>query len=529
MPQGLRLIVVFMLCSAASVAQQTLQNGLIMNYRLDANLLDASVIGNHATAFNGSWSQDRCGQPNAAANLSSNSHFSFPFNAATQVQPPLTIHFYAKFNSFSNPLAYYLFSTNVANASVSGYHGAILSFYQNVLYFSLGNGVSFTSSGRRTFQGSFTPNLNQWYEFFIVVSSVSSCQIYIDCAPLSITQTGTSISSINYFQNGGSLGRQWTSGQGFEYFNGSIDNFRMWNRALTTSERLGICASDTNLYAGVSCDPISVNGQNFVPPIDTTFPQGTCTSDFVRIHYQIPASDTVVTNQTACPGEVITFFGQNLQAPTTAYHSNNCDTVFQLNLTLGNCSDTVTIRDTLCPGTSFPFQGSAFQAPLDSFLIAQAGDTIYHLILSAWPDPVELSVNWTGCIGDVVDTLGLTLIVPFNTNYNIGICDTVLNLIGDVGSSCVTNCIAFVPNTFTPNGDGINDALSYTIPINAELFSNRIFNRWGQMIFETRDRTEFWDGTWEGNPAPDGVYYLRIQYTCNKENKEFVGFVTLLR
>jgi gliding motility-associated-like protein len=371
--------------------------------------------------------------------------------------------------------------------------------------------------------------LNQWYEFFIVVSSVNSCEFYIDCVPLSLTQTGTSVSAITYFQNGGSLGRQWTSGQGFEYFNGSIDNFRMWNRALTSTERTAICASDTNVFAGIACTPVNVLGQFFAPPIDTTFQQGSCTTDYLRVNYQLPDPDTITISQTACPGEVFSFYGQSLVAPDTAYHFNNCDSVFQLHLILANCSDTMVVRDSVCPGATIIFQGNHFGAPLDTFLISNAGDTIYHLILFLLPDPVSTSLNWIGCNGEIADTLGLTLVFPFDTSIYIGNCDTVLQLIGEIDPNCKSHCEAFFPNTFTPNADGLNDALGFTIPFEAELTANRVFNRWGQLIFETKDPTLFWDGTYQGQPAPEGVYYLRIQYRCNESNEEYVGFVTLLR
>ena len=66
----------------------------------------------------------------------------------------------------------------------------------------------------------------------------------------------------------------------------------------------------------------------------------------------------------------------------------------------------------------------------------------------------------------------------------------------------------YAPNSFTPNGDGLND---YFIPegvgFDNENFSLYIYNRWGELVYETKDYNKGWDGnTIEGNPAPLGVY-----------------------
>lgn len=65
----------------------------------------------------------------------------------------------------------------------------------------------------------------------------------------------------------------------------------------------------------------------------------------------------------------------------------------------------------------------------------------------------------------------------------------------------------FVPNAFTPNGDGINDQFE----ISGESCSGddymRVYNRWGELIFETDDPFHtFWDGTYKGDSVPQGVY-----------------------
>lgn len=78
----------------------------------------------------------------------------------------------------------------------------------------------------------------------------------------------------------------------------------------------------------------------------------------------------------------------------------------------------------------------------------------------------------------------------------------------------------FVSNSFTPNGDGIND--SYTIyGEHIGSFQMLIFNRWGEIIFETKDKNLPWDGIYKGEPMPIGVYPWLITYTG--DSQEYYG------
>jgi len=71
----------------------------------------------------------------------------------------------------------------------------------------------------------------------------------------------------------------------------------------------------------------------------------------------------------------------------------------------------------------------------------------------------------------------------------------------------------YLPNAFTPNGDGLNDTFG---PIPRYDYVNRyhmsIYNRWGQRIYETPDINKGWDGTYKGSPCMLGAYVYRIVY-----------------
>ncbi len=71
----------------------------------------------------------------------------------------------------------------------------------------------------------------------------------------------------------------------------------------------------------------------------------------------------------------------------------------------------------------------------------------------------------------------------------------------------------YMPNAFTPNGDGLNDTFR-AVPKYDYIseYQLTIYNRWGQQIFECNDIDCGWDGTYQGNAAPNGVYIYRIVY-----------------
>ena len=67
-----------------------------------------------------------------------------------------------------------------------------------------------------------------------------------------------------------------------------------------------------------------------------------------------------------------------------------------------------------------------------------------------------------------------------------------------------------VPNFFTPNGDMVNDRLDI-VSDNADELHQRIYNRWGQLVYESFRPDESWDGTFNGAPVAEGVYFLEIE------------------
>jgi len=87
----------------------------------------------------------------------------------------------------------------------------------------------------------------------------------------------------------------------------------------------------------------------------------------------------------------------------------------------------------------------------------------------------------------------------------------------------------FIPNAFTPNGDGLNDQLRvYSNVIRQMRFV--VFNQWGEKIFESFDQNNAWDGTHKGKPQPSGVYMYVCDITLNTgERIQRKGAINLVR
>ena len=91
----------------------------------------------------------------------------------------------------------------------------------------------------------------------------------------------------------------------------------------------------------------------------------------------------------------------------------------------------------------------------------------------------------------------------------------------------------YVPNSFTPNNDGINDRFLPSLAGPVDVYELNIFDRWGERIHTTADRYAGWDGTYNGVLSQDGVYVWTLDYRVLGPNgvksERLVGHVTLLR
>ncbi len=87
----------------------------------------------------------------------------------------------------------------------------------------------------------------------------------------------------------------------------------------------------------------------------------------------------------------------------------------------------------------------------------------------------------------------------------------------------------YVPNTFTPDGDRLNNEL-FVSTVGIDRLEVDIYNRWGEKIFTSKDLNFIWDGTYEGLYVPDGTYTYSIQFVTNSgRDRALKGHVNVLK
>jgi gliding motility-associated-like protein len=87
----------------------------------------------------------------------------------------------------------------------------------------------------------------------------------------------------------------------------------------------------------------------------------------------------------------------------------------------------------------------------------------------------------------------------------------------------------FVPNAFTPNGDGKNDMLM-VYGNNIKSVHLWVYDQWGELQFNSADQSKGWDGTYKGRAQPTGVYVYYLEAVLNNgETTKKKGTITLLR
>jgi gliding motility-associated-like protein len=94
--------------------------------------------------------------------------------------------------------------------------------------------------------------------------------------------------------------------------------------------------------------------------------------------------------------------------------------------------------------------------------------------------------------------------------------------------------IFYVPNVFTPDGNGFNDDFNAIFSSGLDVYDYHmtLFNRWGEVIFESYDVTKGWDGHYgDGGLVDDGVYIWQLEFgdTMSDEKHRRRGHVTVLK
>ncbi len=145
-------------------------------------------------------------------------------------------------------------------------------------------------------------------------------------------------------------------------------------------------------------------------------------------------------------------------------------------------------------------------------------------------DPVSDTENFSDLARpDHQYTQGGIYTVSLIVENEVGCIDTLIKEDMIVYTAAEEEPILFVPNAFTPNGDGENDFLY----VRGEQIANLefyVYNQWGELVFETADPSDGWDGIYKGKPASNCSYtYLVKAEMANGDQEVLSGHVSIIR
>ncbi len=332
-------------------------------------------------------------------------------------------------------------------------------------------------------------------------------------------------------------------------FHGTIDEVRVYNEALSHE-------NITEIYK--SCLPITVEA--------TTFPN--CSNDSAQIilydseldiEYQlmnITTGNPVGPIQNGNCGPLV--FSTGVYSDPTQFQIfatnpiSNCtiplDTIFNLNVSSGSISHTESIEicdgDTIIIGNQHVFNEGTYT---DTIVHSVGCDSIIYYDVSVLPEiNFDLGNDTTLCHGDWI-----TLVQP-NPNWNTewwngstqnsapitqegeywltasNSCESYTDSVYIQFEDC--ECFVYLPNSFTPNSDGLNDTWHPKFNCVFKKYNLTIFNRWGEIIFNTDNPYDQWNGTYRGTDCQNGVYIYELKYSSFGQHETIKkGHVVLIK
>lgn len=194
-------------------------------------------------------------------------------------------------------------------------------------------------------------------------------------------------------------------------------------------------------------------------------------------------------------------------------------------------ADVVTCQISSGSGCAGPFKSNSLTVHLPSVTFSVTPPTIKKgesFTLTPIITGNIASYQWSPAAGLSDATIANPVATPdFTTRYQL----TVISVSGCVATASVTIPVIVpldIPNSFTPNGDGINDLWRISALGNYPKNTVDIFDRYGRILFHSTGYSKPWDGTQNGNTLPAGVYY----YVIDPKNSAFKpqsGWVAIIR
>ncbi|MDB5227236.1 MAG: hypothetical protein JWN78_1429 [Bacteroidota bacterium] len=357
----------------------------------------------------------------------------------------------------------------------------------------------------------------------------------------------------------------------------TFDSTGIYSVTLQTSLN---CDSIVNLNLTVNprkltnLSPVICNGQTFTVGnqtfdstgvFDITLQSITDCDSIVHLNLTVNPTPVIDLPVAICEGQSYTVGTQTFTIAgnyTVVIPSSlGCDSTVHLALTVNPVSST-SIERTICEGESVTIGNQTFTQAGSFTVTLQTSlgcDSVINLFLSVNPspvidatsdkttvhpgDPIQLNVTTTAEGLSYSWTPSNLLNDPNIQNPVAGITEPTWFYVTATSetTTCKSTdsvfvnlepfaCTVYIPNAFTPNGDGVNDLLmvrSAAVFVSMKLI---IVDRWGNIVFETSDINSGWDGMYKGKTADVDAYAYYFTGECIQGDKvSFKGNITLMR
>ncbi|WP_118952018.1 gliding motility-associated C-terminal domain-containing protein [Taibaiella helva] len=315
-----------------------------------------------------------------------------------------------------------------------------------------------------------------------------------------------------------------------------------------------------------ACGMVSFEGTQYwtsTTLTDTLVTINGCDSVFRTIHITVYNNTPAQLHiDTAGCGSVM-FEGTSYTSSTVLQHMftnvHGCDSLERTVTVTVVQLQTDTVTATICAGQGYEFHGQYYQAAgtyKASYTGAQGCDSSFVLLLDVNTPPVvafEAPDQTSYCVGDSIELAmkgndAYRWVNTFGVDIGTGTANKVylpdyvntITVTGTDANGCSDTaaitikaqacCNLWMPNAFSPNGDGLNDHFKPETTGHPKEYALRIFDRWGTMVFVSYNVADGWDGTFKGKPANIDTYHYRITGKCvNGELLDKRGDLTLVR
>lgn len=264
-----RVTLLLILISFSCLSQ--IEENLLLHYKFDGNTLDETENQFDGLPNGVTYANDRFGNENSAVHFDGiNDFIDLPNLSALKPQLPVSFSFWIKYDSpdYTNTE---VFNTSFQEDESSGIYFNTQASNGNYAV-NFGDGSPFYNpNARRSYVSSLPIDTARWHQVIVIVNASLDMKIYIDCKEYGGSYTGNG-GDLFYSMGSGSIGRNDRDlNAPANYFKGSLDDFRYWDKALSYEDIGEVCSelglsefsSDNfNIYPNPAQEIVHIQSKN---------------------------------------------------------------------------------------------------------------------------------------------------------------------------------------------------------------------------------------------------------------------------